>query len=555
MIPTNNDDSLIFSGTLGQLTTTLVNAYSGDIIEIFDETFNVNNTAYDGLGGIDTMFMTNFGDYLAVDNGVGMQVFNNIEIIIAGSGGDVIDLSSSTSILGDVIILGGAGDDILWGNVGNDTILAASGDDIVDGGPGNDTIDGGGDNDKVGGGLGDDTVEGGSGNDILYGGHGVLQHILDKQFSDSLIFPDLQEGVNIVNLVPPGTPNLGIVQGNLSIDFDTTVELTFRDGFAGYNNTLGAYEVAADGTMISTTVFWGNVKDAGIDTTHVIDMPLGSNGGDFGFFIIANGDRVNNGYTGLDITGDGVLSFVFDLGGVGERAATVFDDGNFISLVYDDGVTQAVLNGPVYHTTDRGGSPDLNPDGVTHAVSGLVSEGNDNALRIGFEDLPNLGDADFEDVLFDLDITPVIIPGINGTGNDKLLGGTGDDMLYGEDGDDILSGGAGIDIMSGGVGSDQFIYKQLDGLTDTITDFEIGVGNDAINLTDILSGYDDGVDDINNFIHLITNGSDTEVQVNSDGDIGGAFTTVALLEDVALVVGLNDLINDGNVVVDTSVVL
>ncbi|GJL85645.1 MAG: hypothetical protein DHS20C02_14200 [Micavibrio sp.] len=552
---TNNDDSLFFQGTLGQLTTTLVNAYSGDIIEIFDETFNVNNTSYDGLGGFDTMFMTNFGDFLAVDNNVGMQVLQNVELIIAGSGGDVINLSSNTSILGDVIILGGAGNDVLWGNAGNDTILAASGDDIVDGGPGNDFVAGENDNDIVGGGLGDDTVDGGSGNDILYGGHGVLQHVLDKQFSDMLIFPDLQEGVNIVNLVPPGTPNLGIVQGNLTVDFDTTVELTFRDGFAGYNNTLGAYEVTADGTIVAATALWGNVKDAGINTAHVIDLPLGGDGGDFGFFIIADGDRVNNGYTGLDITDDGVLSFVFDLGGAGERAAKITDDGNFISLVYDDGLTETVLNGPIYHTTDRGGSPDLNWDGQTHAVSGLISEGDTNSLRIGFEDLPNLGDADFEDVLFDLDFTAVVTPGIGGTGNDKLLGGTGDDMLYGEDGDDILNGGAGIDIMSGGAGSDQFIYKQLDGLTDTITDFEVGVGNDVINLTDILVGYDDGVDDINDFIHLIANGSDTEVQFNSDGDIGGAFITVALLEDVALAVGLNDLINDGNVVVDTSIVL
>ncbi len=552
---TNGDDILLFQGTLGQLTTTLVNAYSGEIIEIIDREMNINNSSYDGMDGLDIMLFTNFGDYLSVTNDVGMQVLQNIEIFQAGSGGDIINLSSNVYSLNSVIILGGLGDDILWGNVNADIILGSGGDDIIDGGHGNDELFGEADNDRIGGGLGDDIVDGGAGNDILYGGHGVLQHILDKQFTDSLIFPNLQSGVNIVNLVPPGVPNLGIVQGNLSVNFDTTVELTFRQGHAGYNNTLGAYGIAADGTMVSTKVLWSNVKTAGVNVAHTIDLPLGEDGGSFGFFIVANGDRTNNKYSGLDITGDGVVNFIYDLGGAGERAAKITDAANMISLVYDDGVTSKVIKGHIYHTTDRGGSTSLNWDGKTHAVSGLVTDGDNNMLRIGFEDLPNLGDADFEDVMFDLDFTAVVEPGIGGTGNDKLLGGAGDDTIYGEDGNDIISGGLGADLLNGGEGSDQFVFQEFDGTLDTVTDFEIGVGKDVLNLTDILTGYDEGVDDLSNFIQLVASGADTMVKVNQDGDIGGVFTNAILLKSVSLAGGLAGLLSDGNLVVDQSITL
>lgn len=530
---TNGNDDINFAlyATLGQLTTVLVNAYSGQTITI-DEEMNIHTGAIiDGLGGTDSINMTNHGDFLSLhDVNTGMQVIFNVERFFAGSGGDIIVMDSETVELGDLMMFGSGGNDILWGNVGNDQIFGGPGDDLIDGGPGNDWVSGEGDDDIVGGGAGDDLVEGGAGNDILYGGYGVLQHIIDKQFSDTLEFPELQEGVNIADLGLNATDNLGVVEGNLTVDFDTTVTLTFRDGFAGYNNTLGAYQVLDDGTIASASVLWGNVKDAGIDVTHTVDLDLGANGGAFGFFIVADGNDVNGGYAGLDITGDGVLSFIYDYGGANERAANIADDASMISLVYNDGVTTTVINGPIYHTTGRDGETNLNPDGQIHAISGLVSLDDNNLLRVGFEDLPNLGDADYEDVLFDLDITAVVEPGINGTGNDVLNGGAGADILYGED------------------GADTFLFTVMDGNTDLIMDFSLAEG-DIIDIADLLTGYDDGVDDINDFLMMVNNGGDTELHVNADGDIGGVFDVVASLENTALGVGLEDLIASGNLVV------
>ncbi|MCB1562505.1 MAG: type I secretion C-terminal target domain-containing protein [Alphaproteobacteria bacterium] len=543
MIGTNGNDAFFFSFQTEYLNTTLTNPYSSKEI-LIDEEKNVNTGSYDGLDGTDILLFTDSGDVLFLTNDVGMQLVHNIEMFLAGSGGDIIILADETVVYGDVSIFGSQGDDILWSNAGNDFITGAEGNDIIDGGPGNDEIQGNADNDQLFGGAGDDLILGGAGDDILYGGTDLGLRELDKDFLDNVTFPDLVEGVNITNLIPPGSPALGINGENLTVDFDATTTLTFREGFAGYNNTLGIYNVAEDGTINMAQILWANVKTAGIDTQHQIELPVGENGGRFGFFIIADGDRENSGYGGLDITGDGVIRFVYDLGGAGERDAQITDDGNFVSIVYDDGVTSRVLDGPHYHTTLRGGDSSINWDGETHALSGVLDGVNQDVLRIGFEDLPNLGDADFEDVLFDLDIDRIHIDASE-PGNDTLDGGAGNDIMYGEAGDDTLLVGEGMDQIYGGSGADLIRYTFFDALVDTIYGFETGVDGDTLDLSLILEGYDALTDAISDFVQLVDNGGDTEVHVNVDGDVGGVFTQIALIDG-----GVNDtlanLIDNGN---------
>jgi Ca2+-binding RTX toxin-like protein len=406
---------------------------------------------------------------------------------------------------------------------------------------------------------------------------------------------------------------------------------------------------------------WANVKTAGIDVTHQIDLPVGASGGAFGFFIIADGNNKNGGYSGLDVTGDGTLSFVYNYGKADQRAANINDSGGKISLVYDDGATVRVLKGDVYFTTERGESASINRDGKVHVVSGLMGEseplpdhgasdlgskaagvtiapppwaahggspgvnaselgskfvfgggdalhaglassaeniisnlmhilgGNtgigsknyieaspppftydhsvssflgtkaagildtlfngsipgishpDNVqppapaptpgaldtdtLRIGFEDLRNAGDADYDDVLFDLNINPVQIGDIGG-GNDLLDGGAGADILYGEGGDDILVLGNGYDQANGGAGADTFAVTMIDAFVDKIHDFNASEG-DVINIADVLDSYDPLSDDIADFVQLVQNGSDTELQISAHGD--GSFAAAALI--------------------------
>ncbi|MCK5285112.1 MAG: type I secretion C-terminal target domain-containing protein [Alphaproteobacteria bacterium] len=550
IVGTDGNDSLHFQGTLGQLTMSITNPFSNEIIDIDDE-FRINTTTYDGLGGDDVLYMNNIADALFLVNDAGEQTIMNIETIVAGDGGDVINLAHETVTIGDIIISGGYGDDILWGNVGNDYIRGIYGNDIIDGGPGDDILQGGDGDDRVSGGLGNDTVSGNDGNDILFGGNDIVSIVHDKDFVDSIVFPHLLEGVNIASLVPPGTSALGFAEDNMSVDFDAMATLTFRDGFAGYNNTLGIYSIAEDGTIEVANVLWANSKDAGIDIAHEIDLPVGANGGDFAFFIIADGDRVNNEYDGLDITGEGNIRFVYDFGGAGERAANISDDGSFITIVYDDGVIVQALDGPHYHTTERGESTDINWDGQTHMISGLVDVGQQDVLRIGFEDLPNLGDADYEDVFFDFNVIETITTPASENGDDILEGGYGDDILYGGNGDDILIIGIGQDDVYGGGGNDTFLYEfyfeGIDTLVDTIHDFEMGANNDVLDINDILQDYSSIDDAIEDFVEVTSLNGDTHVYVNVDG-ADNDFVQILTLTGVDTT--LLDMLNSGNLVVE-----
>lgn len=96
----------------------------------------------------------------------------NIQEIVAGDGGQVIDLTSQRFTYGAVNIMGGAGEDVLMSSAGNDTINGLSGNDYVWGGSGADKLAGGAGLDRVLGGEGNDVVRGGQDNDTVWGGLG-----------------------------------------------------------------------------------------------------------------------------------------------------------------------------------------------------------------------------------------------------------------------------------------------------------------------------------------------------------------------------------------------
>ncbi len=135
--------------------------------------YNRSEDIFDGGAGVDTLSMTSGNDALILDDtftepGSSLRI-SNVEVIDAGNGDDIIDLTSETHSYGDVTILGGTGDDIVWSNAG---------DDVIDGGEGNDTLWGG---------SGSDTISGGNGVDVLNGGAGddVLQYNADDTWGNS----------------------------------------------------------------------------------------------------------------------------------------------------------------------------------------------------------------------------------------------------------------------------------------------------------------------------------------------------------------------------------
>jgi hypothetical protein len=68
--------------------------------------------------------------------------FNEL-IVLGGAGDDVISLGAISAPTFSTLILGGPGDDVLIGSGGDDTIFGGPGDDILIGGPGIDCLVGG----------------------------------------------------------------------------------------------------------------------------------------------------------------------------------------------------------------------------------------------------------------------------------------------------------------------------------------------------------------------------------------------------------------------------
>lgn len=504
----------------------------------------VSHDLYHGDDGSDTLQLSDDADYFSFSE----ISTTGIEMINAGAGDDMLDLREMLEAItvdageGDDTVILSQVDNVAFGGAGNDFMAGMAGDDILDGGLGNDLLIGG---------LGNDLLIGGDGDDTLYGGNNTAPVLVTKSFSDTVSFPNLNEGVKLANLSSSGVPSLGVNIGNLGHIVSTSGTITFREGYAGYDNTLGIYAVAADGTIKSASILWANVKTAGFDASHSINLPATTDGNNIGFFIIANGNNVNGGYNGLDITAEGVLRFVYDYGLATERDAKVTDDNLQVTIVYNDGVTERILHGDDYHTTDRGGSSAINSDHQVHVVSGLADPDTPDILRIGFEDLYGTGDADYEDVLFDFSIDGVLID-MSENGNDTLIGGAGNDRLYGEAGDDLLVVGLGADRIYGGAGNDTIYYNAMDTLVDIIYGFETGSDRDVLNLSALLEGFDAG-DDVNNFIQLVNVAGGTEVRVNADGDMGGAYTTIALMDGLAT--NLNDLMAQGNLVLNAPIAI
>ncbi len=83
-----------------------------------------------------------------------------------------VDDVEFVAVVGDVRLIGGAGQNMATGDGGAQSIVLGPGNDILHGGAGNDVVGSLGGDDQVYGDAGDDTVFGGEGNDLLSGGPG-----------------------------------------------------------------------------------------------------------------------------------------------------------------------------------------------------------------------------------------------------------------------------------------------------------------------------------------------------------------------------------------------
>ncbi|MFG0630369.1 immunoglobulin-like domain-containing protein [Pseudomonas sp. xss_2] len=172
-------------------------------------------------------------------------------------------------------LMGGAGNDIIFGQGGNDYIDGGKGNDILLGGTGNDTLLGGEGNDVLFGGVGKDTLIGGKGNDILSGGAGAdtfvwkagdLGNDVIKDFKpaegDRLDLSDLlqaERGTTIDNYLKITT-----VGGESTLQISTEGKLNAAGGLANVDVSIKLEGVNWSNTTINSLI-------SGADPTIKID--------------------------------------------------------------------------------------------------------------------------------------------------------------------------------------------------------------------------------------------------------------------------------------------
>ena len=286
--------------------------------------------------------------------------------------------------------------------------------------------------DKIFGGSGNDIIAGDSGNDVLYGGGGPA----------------------IVDMT------------QLTIAQNHTGSVTFLDEGAGFRNSLGIYEIDAQGAIQNVQILFSNASRLGSGGELVpgqSSVELDFEAGDqIGFFIVSNG------------YGRGAMNqqLLADTGGQFELRDSTGAAGNVyaaepLTLWHIDPETgietqlRSQYGNDVFHSTASAEDGfGLNSDGFNHVTGQLNSV--EGQLVIGFEDLKHGGDKDYDDLVFKVDIgqenAEALLPASSGEGqspdDDVIDGGTGSDTIYGMSGDDRLAGGDGNDVVYGNSGSD-----------------------------------------------------------------------------------------------------
>lgn len=144
-----------------------------------------------GSNNSDNITVLRQGQQIVVLGGGAPQRYTLAQIaaisVDARGGNDRVFIDPSLSI--NATILGGAGNDILFGGGGNDNIDGGIGNDLIFGMAGNDTLLGGDGNDNLYGGNGNDTLKGGAGKDWLFGELG--DDDLDGEADDDWLFGGL----------------------------------------------------------------------------------------------------------------------------------------------------------------------------------------------------------------------------------------------------------------------------------------------------------------------------------------------------------------------------
>ncbi|MBV8686913.1 MAG: hypothetical protein JOZ90_06955 [Alphaproteobacteria bacterium] len=389
----------------------------------------------DGGDGYDTLTFAARGYSVGVA-GVAIDLaLTTVQDTLAGGFDTITGFEAVIGSIGNDILKGNDGVNVLDGGAGNDLIDGRGGADVMTGGLGNDVyyVDDWGDQAIEGIGFGTDEVRTtlGSRRDmLLYSIPANIENLTGLASGDQAVRDN-----SLDNVVTMGPGNDLIVMDHGGID---TASGGGGNDYIYFGSTFRFNDRVDGGAGADTLALNGNY-DFGISLeaaslTHVETL------------VLLGGDRFNpHGYN-LTLADANVAA------------------GQVLAVVATSLVANEALTFLGYFETDgafdirSGAGDDLLVTGIRNdVVSG--GAGNDQIYALN--------------------------------GDDRVSGGAGDDTLYGGGGNDVLTGGAGADTMNGGYGLDVFAYDGPGDSTgaahDVIAAFEAGA--DRIDLPGTVAAW------------------------------------------------------------------
>jgi hypothetical protein len=180
-----------------------------------------------------------------------------------------------------------------------------------------------------------------------------------SDMSDSIYHIDLDPAdINeIQGLLPEQHVNTAFINSaidpNVRLLEDAEVSLTFIDEGAGYKNSFGYFLFDSEENILETKTIFSNASEqfggGSLTPGDSVDLGVFEAGTNIGFWLQGNGFNDPNGYT--------------------------------------------------YYTLDH-----LNPDGLRHVA--MIADLDNERIVLGVEDLFNLGDQDFNDIVFTFTASP-----------------------------------------------------------------------------------------------------------------------------------------------------
>ncbi len=489
IIGTTTDDTIFGDG----LNNSLNGSSGNDTLR-----GGLGNDTIDGGADKDTLSYENINSSLVINlqtgiaTGEGNDVIRNIETVIAGNKDDKIIMSLGTSGLNDSTdntIYGGLGKDTVSYEVYDSTkrvfvdltedkatIYDGSSEEIdylydiesIIGGAGNDTLYGNGFANSIDGGAGNDTLRGNEGNDTLNGNTG--EDIVDYSHINNAIEIDLR-------LADSQVINDGSGTKDTLISIETIIASTSNDSLTGSNTKDVIYGRAGNDYFVGNAGNDTLFGELGDDTFEATSLTDGSDFIDGGSSSESNGDtidyskilRITDGTTGgitvdlKDQDGTSTATVVVNSGNNDtiDNIENVFGTQNNDTIYGND--TKNTLYGNSGDDTFRGG---LGNDYIDGGASGeTIGDTVDysyssSAIKVDLSDSTVVAIVDINsDGIFSSTIdekdTLVDIENILGsTGNDTITGDSNKNILSGNAGQDTLNGNAGQDTLNGGTGND-----------------------------------------------------------------------------------------------------